>query len=246
MLSPKTAGIRSSGATTTCRAQFQNTETRGGYPVESAKMLATVLHLLKGTPFVYQGEEIGMTNAPFAKIEQYRDIETLNMHRLHLDAGLSPEDFIKGANENGRDNARTPMQWTPEANAGFTTGIPWIEVNENYTVINAERAVSDEHSIWNHYPKLIALRKEHAVIVYGRYQSYLDQHPDVFTYTRTLDRKRLAVVANFSAKTISLDLPGELQIAGRCLISNYRPCDRLPDKVDLQPYEAFAILAVLD
>ncbi len=217
-----------------------------GYPVESAKMLATVLHLLKGTPFVYQGEEIGMTNAPFAKIEQYRDIETLNMHRLHLDAGLSPEDFIKGANENGRDNARTPMQWTPEANAGFTTGIPWIEVNENYTVINAERAVSDEHSIWNHYRKLIALRKEHAVIVYGRYQSYLDQHPDVFTYTRTLDRKRLAVVANFSAKTISLDLPGELQIAGRCLISNYRPCDRLPDKVALQPYEAFAILAVLD
>lgn len=213
-----------------------------GFPIESAKMLATVLHLLKGTPFVYQGEEIGMTNVPFSKIEQYRDIETLNMHRLHLEAGLSPEQFIKGANENGRDNARTPMQWTPEANAGFTTGIPWIEVNENYTVINAERALSDEHSIWNHYRKLIALRKEHPVIVYGRYQSYLDQHPDVFTYTRTLERQRLVVIANFSARNISLALPDELQVSGTCLVSNYDRVDALSGTIDLRPYEALAIL----
>jgi oligo-1,6-glucosidase len=213
-----------------------------GFPIESAKMLATVLHLLKGTPFVYQGEEIGMTNVPFSKIEQYRDIETLNMHRLHLEAGLSPEQFIKGANENGRDNARTPMQWTPEANAGFTTGIPWIEVNENYTVINAERALSDEHSIWNHYRKLIALRKEHPVIVYGRYQSYLDQHPDVFTYTRTLEHQRLVVIANFSARNISLALPDELQVSGTCLVSNYDRVDALSGTIDLRPYEALAIL----
>ncbi|MDM9644859.1 alpha-glucosidase [Rhizobium sp. S163] len=214
-----------------------------GFPIESAKMLATVLHLLKGTPFVYQGEEIGMTNVPFSKIEQYRDIETLNMHRLHLDSGLSPEDFIKGANENGRDNARTPMQWTSQANAGFTSGIPWIEVNENYTLINAERAVSDEHSIWNHYRTLIALRKEHPIIVYGRYQSYLDQHPDVFTYTRSLGSQRLVVVANFSARAIPLNLPNELQVAGRCLISNYSAIERLKASLDLRPYEAFAILA---
>ncbi len=217
-----------------------------GYPVESAKMLATALHLLKGTPFVYQGEEIGMTNAPFNKIEQYRDIETLNMHRLHLDAGLSPDDFITGAKENGRDNARTPMQWTAEANAGFTSGIPWIEVNENYTTINAEHAVSDEHSIWNHYRKLIALRKEHPVIVYGRYQSFLDQHSDVFVYTRTLDRHRLLVIASFSSNGLSLDLPDELQLSGRCLISNYQLIDRLGGSIELRPYEAFAILAATD
>ncbi|MGA1834332.1 alpha-glucosidase [Rhizobium wenxiniae] len=217
-----------------------------GYPVESAKMLATVLHLLKGTPFVYQGEEIGMTNVPFSTIEQYRDIETLNMHRLHLEAGLSPEDFIKGANENGRDNARTPMQWTAEANGGFTTGIPWIEVNENYTTINAESAISDEHSIWNHYRKLIALRKEHPVIVYGRYQSFLDQHPDVFVYTRTLERHCLIVIASFSSKAMSLDIPDELQVSGRCLVSNYEPIDRLNGAINLRPYEAFSILAATD
>lgn len=217
-----------------------------GYPVESAKMLATVLHLLKGTPFVYQGEEIGMTNVPFSKIEQYRDIETLNMHRLHLEAGLSPEDFIRGANDNGRDNARTPMQWTAEANAGFTTGIPWIEVNENYETINAAIAVSDEYSIWNHYRKLIALRTEHPVIVYGRYQSFLDLHPDVFVYTRTLDRHRLVVIASFSSKEMLLNLPDELQVSGHCLISNYRQIDRLDTSVNLQPYEAFAIIAATD
>ena len=213
-----------------------------GFPVESAKMLATVLHLLKGTPFVYQGEEIGMTNAPFTSIEQFRDIETLNMHRLHLDAGLSPEDFIKGANENGRDNARTPMQWTPDVNAGFTTGIPWIEVNSNYATVNAELAMSDEHSIWNHYRRLIGLRKQHPVIIYGRYQSYLDSHPDVFTYTRTLDGVRLVVVGNFSAKALSVELPDELQLSGHCLISNYDPIDTLGGTLELKPYESFAIL----
>ncbi|WP_405048797.1 alpha-amylase family glycosyl hydrolase [Rhizobium sp. NLR22b] len=128
-----------------------------GYHVESAKMLATVLHLLKGTPFVYQGEEIGMTNVPFTSIEQYRDIETINMHRLHVEAGLSPEEFIRGANENGRDNARTPMQWSAAPYGGFSTGAPWIEVNPNYPKVNAEAAIKDEKSIWNHYRKLIAL-----------------------------------------------------------------------------------------
>jgi oligo-1,6-glucosidase len=214
-----------------------------GYPVESAKMLATVLHLLKGTPFVYQGEEIGMTNVPFSKIEQYRDIETLNMHRLHLEAGLSPDEFIKGANENGRDNARTPMQWSAGANAGFTTGIPWIEINENYTSINAEREMSDERSIWNHYRKLIGLRKQYPVIVYGRFQSFLDENPDVFTYTRTLDGERLVVIASFSARKIPLELPGELQGAGKSLIANYSPVERLDNVIELQPYEAFALLS---
>jgi len=215
-----------------------------GYHRESAKMLATVLHLMKGTPFIYQGEEIGMTNVPFTTIEQYRDIETINMHRLHVEAGLSPEDFIKGANESARDNARTPMQWSAALHGGFTKGVPWIEVNTNYATINAEAAMTDERSIWNHYRKLIALRKAHPVIVYGLYQSWLDQHPDVFVYTRTLDQDRLVVIANFTPREVPLTVPSELAISGECLISNYEPVDALAvEKIDLKPYEAFAILS---
>ncbi len=217
-----------------------------GHPVESGKMLATVLHLLKGTPFVYQGEEIGMTNMPFTQIEQYRDIETLNMHRLHLEAGLSPEAFIQGANENGRDNARTPMQWSDAAYGGFSTGTPWIEVNPNYTTVNAASAMTDEMSVWNHYRKLIALRKSHPVIVYGAYQSWLDQHPDVMVYSRILDKDRVVVIASFSQKPVSLTIPDELQVSGRCLISNYDPVEALNGVVELRPYEAFAVLAQAD
>ncbi|ANK86914.1 MULTISPECIES: glycoside hydrolase family 13 protein [Rhizobium] len=212
-----------------------------GYHVESAKMLATVLHLLKGTPFVYQGEEIGMTNVPFTSIEQYRDIETINMHRLHVEAGLSPEEFIRGANENGRDNARTPMQWSAAPHGGFSTGVPWIEVNPNYSKVNAEAAIKDEKSIWNHYRKLIALRKSHPVIIYGEYRSWLDQHPDVFVYTRTLDRSWIIVVANFTPRDISLSLPTELAINGECLICNYEPVHMIGETVELKPYETFAI-----
>ncbi|CDN50836.1 glycoside hydrolase family 13 protein [Neorhizobium galegae] len=214
-----------------------------GYPVESAKMLATVLHLMKGTPFIYQGEEIGMTNVPFTTIEQYRDIETLNMHRLHIEAGLSPEEFIKGANENARDNARTPMQWSAAPYGGFSTGVPWIEVNPNYPKINAEAEMTDETSIWNHYRKLIALRKTHEVIVYGTYQSWLDSHPDVFVYSRTLDGERLVVAANFTARDLTVELPGELRLSGQGLISNYELVDALGENLTLKPYEAFAVLA---
>jgi oligo-1,6-glucosidase len=214
-----------------------------GYPVESAKMLATVLHLLKGTPFVYQGEEIGMTNVPFTAIEQYRDIETLNMHRLHVEAGLSPEEFIRGANDNGRDNARTPMQWSSAAYGGFSTAPPWIEVNPNYETINAEAATTDEKSIWNHYRKLIALRKAHPVIVYGEYHSWLDDHPDVFVYTRTMEGSRLTVVASFAARGVVLDLPDELRSSGKCLICNYDPVDTIGTELTLKPYEAFALLS---
>ena len=213
-----------------------------GYPVESAKMLATALHLLKGTPFVYQGEEIGMTNMPFTTIDQYRDIETLNMHRLHVEAGLSADDFIRGANENGRDNARTPMQWSNSPYGGFSTALPWIEVNPNYTTINAESSVTNERSVWNHYRQLIALRKNHAVIVYGTYQSWLDQHPDVMVYSRILDEERLVVIANFSGRDVELTIPNELKTTGRCLVSNYNPVEQLDDVVTLRPYEAFAIL----
>ncbi len=217
-----------------------------GFHVESAKMLATVLHLMKGTPFVYQGEEIGMTNVPFTSIDQYKDIETLNMHRLHVEAGLSPDDFIRGANESGRDNARTPMQWSSAPQGGFTTGSPWIEVNPNFATVNAETQVDDDQSIWSHYRKLIDLRKHHQVIVYGRYQSWLDQHPDVFVYSRTLEGDRLVVLANFRPHEVTVTMPDELQVRGRCLIGNYTDMDRIGETVTLRPYEAFALLCDLE
>lgn len=216
-----------------------------GFHVESAKMLATVLHLMKGTPFIYQGEEIGMTNAPFSTIDQYKDIETLNMHRLHVEAGHSPEDFIRGANESGRDNARTPMQWNAQPEGGFTTGSPWIEVNPNYPSINAELQIADERSIWSHYRKLIELRKQHEVIVYGDYQSWMDQHPDVFVYSRTWEQKRVVTVANFQPREIKVEMPNELQLSGQCLISNYGKVDTVGKTVTLQPYESFAVLCDL-
>jgi oligo-1,6-glucosidase len=213
-----------------------------GYHRESAKMLATVLHLLKGTPFIYQGEEIGMTNVPFTAIGQYRDIETINRHRLHLEAGLSPDEFLAAANASSRDKARTPMQWSGTANAGFTTGQPWIEVNANYPGINVERSLGDDRSILNHYRRLIALRKQHPVIVYGRYQGYLDQDPSLFVYTRTLDAQRIVVVANFGAAPATLELPDELLVTGQCLIFNYEPVETLSNGRHLRPYECFAIL----
>ncbi|MCF6370284.1 glycoside hydrolase family 13 protein [Rhizobium halophilum] len=212
------------------------------YHVESAKMLATVVHLMKGTPFVYQGEEIGMTNVSFSSVEQYKDIETLNMHRLHVEAGMSSEDFIRGANESSRDNARTPMQWSAATNAGFTTGSPWIELNPNHATVNVATQVADERSIWNHYCKLIGLRKQHEVIVYGHYQSWLDQHPDVFIYTRTLQQDRLVVVANFRPEEVTLTIPEELRQRGTCLISNYNRVGAIEENITLRPYEAFALL----
>ncbi|MCB5202448.1 alpha-glucosidase [Neorhizobium sp. T786] len=213
-----------------------------GYHVESAKMLATVLHLMKGTPFIYQGEEIGMTNVPFTSIEQYKDIETLNMHRLHVEAGRSPEQFIHGANQSGRDNARTPMQWSAAPHGGFTTGSPWIEANPNYPTLNVESQVTDDRSIWNHYRRLIALRKQHQVIVYGQYQSWFDQHPDVLVYTRTLDDDRLIVIANFTSRDVTITVPNELQLCGSCLVSNYPFVDDISEELKLRPYEAFALL----
>ena len=214
-----------------------------GYHVESAKMLATVLHLMKGTPFIYQGEEIGMTNAAFASIDHYKDIETLNLYRLHLEAGLPAEDFIRGANESARDNARTPMQWSADPNGGFTTGAPWIEVNPNYATLNAASQISDDRSIWAHYRALTRLRKQHPVIVYGRYQAWLDQHPDVFVYTRTLEDEELLVVASFAPREVEVRLPDELRRRGRCLISNYGPMEEVGSTMSLQPYEAFALLS---
>ncbi len=212
-----------------------------GFRVESAKMLATVLHLLKGTPYVYQGEEIGMTNVPFTSITQYRDIETLNMHRLHLEAGLQEADFILGANANGRDNSRTPMQWSADTNAGFTVGTPWIDVNPNYREINVAAALADEHSIFAHYRRLIALRKQMPIIVEGRYASWLDDDPDVMAYTRTLGGQTLLVVANFTAKDVAVDVPVSLRGEWSPLLDG-KPVT-LGERTTLAPFETITGLA---
>ena len=214
-----------------------------GYRVESAKMLATVLHLLRGTPYVYQGEEIGMTNVPFTSIGQYRDIETLNMHRLHLEAGLPEAEFIRGANANGRDNSRTPMQWSSALHGGFTTGTPWIDANPNFATINVAASLEDKASIFAHYRRLIALRKDLPIVVDGRYQGYLDDHPAVVAYTRTLGAETLAVLANFSGAPVTVEVPGPIQVAGRSLVSVYDPVEAIGSSVSLRPYEAFAVLA---
>ncbi len=211
------------------------------YRVESAKMLATVLHLLKGTPYVYQGEEIGMTNVPFTSIGQYRDIETLNMHRLHLEAGLPEADFITGANENGRDNSRTPMQWNNAAHAGFTTGTPWIEANPNYERINVAAAEADPESILAHYRRLIALRRTLPLVIDGRYTPWLEAHPEVFAYTRTLGTQSLLVIANFTAREVTIDIPAALRGDWQPLL-DVAPA-LLRERATLAPFEVITGLA---
>lgn len=214
-----------------------------GYHAQSAKMLATVLHLMKGTPYVYQGEEIGMTNASFSTLEQFRDVETHNFFREHVEAGLSPGEFIAGANASSRDNARTPMQWTANPpNAGFTTGVPWIEVNPNFDRINVEHAMADELSIWSHYRKLIALRKRCPLIVYGAYQAYLDDDPQFVVYTRNWESQRLVVVANFLSRPGRPAIPSELLGTGEILLTNGVARAALDADMELAPYEAFAML----
>lgn len=216
-----------------------------GYRVESAKMLATVLHFLKGTPYIYQGEEIGMTNVPFTSIGQFRDIETLNMHRLHVQAGLPEADFIAGANVNGRDNSRTPMQWNASPHAGFTAGTPWIEVNPNHQRINVEAEQADPDSVLAHYRRLVALRKDLPIIVEGRYRSWLDDHPDVVAYTRSTDNQCLLVLANFTARTVTVEVPEPLRGTWSTLVGAAEATVEIQATRSLSPFEATALIRAL-
>lgn len=214
----------------------------GRYRVESAKMLATVLHFMKGTPYIYQGEEIGMTNVRFDSIDDYRDIETLNLYRERIAAGVPHDEMMAGIHANGRDNARTPMQWSDAAQAGFSSGEPWLPVNPNYREINVAAALADPNSIFHHYRRLIALRKQHAVIVKGDYQTLFEAHPQVFAYRRSLGDAQVVVIANFSADPVELEMPAELAgRGGECLVNNYAPRGTLGALLALKPYEAFAV-----
>ncbi len=213
----------------------------GRYRVESAKLLATFLHTLHGTPYIYQGEEIGMTNVHFPAIEDYRDIETLNFYREAVEErGLASAQALAAIHIRSRDNARTPVQWNDNTNAGFSTGTPWIKVNSNYSEINVQRARTDPNSIFHYYRKLIQLRREHPIIVYGSYDLLCEAHEQIYAYTRTLKNERLLVMLNFSADMPVFALPTHIHFSGQeLLISNY-PVD--PEEeirlLTLRPYEA--------
>lgn len=206
----------------------------GEYRIESAKMLATLLHGMQGTPYIYQGEELGMTNVQYA-IEDYRDIELLNFYKERMGKGYPESSVMESIFAKGRDNARTPMHWDSSDNAGFTSGEPWIKVNPNYTDIHAQDNLNNPESIFHYYRKLIQLRKDHEVIVYGDYELVFPDDPDVFAYTRTLNGTKILVVCNFKGNTIELPLQEHLAETNQLLISNY--AGELPlDK--LRPYEA--------
>ncbi|GAB2545762.1 alpha,alpha-phosphotrehalase [Gracilibacillus alcaliphilus] len=212
------------------------------YHKESAKMLATTIHMMQGTPYIYQGEEIGMTNAGFDDISQYRDVESLNMYKIKKAEGLSDRVIIEILQEKSRDNARTPMQWNNTANAGFTDGNPWIGLPDNYQKINAEAAIADKTSIYYHYQRLIQLRKEYQVITDGKYQLILPNDFAIFAYIRENKDTKLLVVNNFYAKESELNLPEAIRSDckdSKILLSNYEGSPSLAsDTISLRPYES--------
>ena len=208
------------------------------YRVKSAKMFAILLHLLRGTPYVYQGEEIGMTNAPVASIVDVQDIESANMYREQMALGQSEKTILTAINAKGRDNARTPMQWRDAPNAGFTTSQPWLRVNPNYHTINVAAALDDPDSIFYTYQQLIRLRHENDVIVNGRFEAIQNLAPAVMAYYRVLGHTRWLVVVNLSEKRQPLDLNDQLE---KTIVTNDAPLQSLTDQT-LQPYQAFAAI----
>jgi oligo-1,6-glucosidase len=211
------------------------------YRVQSAKLLATFTHMLRGTPYIYQGEEIGMTNVAFESIDAYRDVAALNMYReLVQEKGMDPRDVLSIIHAKSRDNARTPMQWHDGEHAGFSSRTPWIQVNPNYETINVSRALADSDSIFYTYQKLIRLRREHPVIVYGTYDLILDEHEEIYAFTRTLQEDRLLVILNFSENRPLFELPPHISFSDKeLLIGNYE-VDPAQDirRLTLRPFEA--------
>lgn len=203
------------------------------YRAESAKMLATLLHGMQGTPYIYQGEEFGMTNVKYP-IEEYNDIETRNMYQERLEQGYEAVDIMRSIHAKSRDNARTPMQWNDGKNAGFTNGMPWIKVNPNYKNINAKVQVKDKDSIYNYYKRLIRFRKDYKVFAEGRFQMLLETDEDIFAYSRYGESGQLIVICNFYGKTLECPLQ-EMWGRGKLLIGNYGD---VGDGSVLRPYEA--------
>lgn len=209
----------------------------GEHRVTAAKMLAMVLHGMQGTPYIYQGEEIGMTNPHFAKIEQYRDVESHNMYAERLAEGQSADELLAILASKSRDNSRTPMQWDASTNAGFTRGEPWIGVCDNYADINVERALADPDSVFYAYQQLIALRKSQPVLTWGDYQDLLPEHPSLWCYRRQHNGQTLLVLANLGAEPQAWQ-PSETLADGHVLMSNYSDSVQKPAAITLRPFEA--------
>ncbi len=212
------------------------------YRVQSAKLLGTLNHLLRGTPYIYQGEEIGMTNVAFDTIADYRDIATLNLYHEFVDELrlVDAATAMTVVHARSRDNSRTPMQWSDAPQAGFTTGTPWIRVNPNYPLINVEQDLADPDSIFHYYQALIRLRRAEPVVVYGRYELLLPEHKQIYAFTRTLDADRLLVILNFSKEAPVFELPAGLPASDpQLLLANY-PAGPANDlrRLPLRPYEA--------
>ena len=205
------------------------------YHKESGKMLATLIHCLRGTPYIYQGEEIGMTNPHFKSIEQYRDVESLNHYQILQDKGMTKEQALMILDVHSRDNSRTPMQWDDSINAGFTTGTPWIQTADNYTEINVKNSLEDKDSIFYYYQKLIQLRKNYDVIAYGDIKPLLREDKRVFAYERNYKGQKLIVICNFYPTTYEIELPYDLSNY-KCILNNYKN-EVKAKKIALKPYE---------
>ncbi|MFP7495109.1 alpha,alpha-phosphotrehalase [Terribacillus saccharophilus] len=210
----------------------------GEYRTVSAKMLGTVLHMMQGTPYIYQGEEIGMTDPKFSHIAQYKDVETHNAYRNLKDTGMAEDQVLKIIQGRSRDNSRTPMQWNGKENAGFTDGIPWIAAASNYPSINVEKALEDKESIFYHYQKLIRLRKDYDIITHGNYEPLCMDDEHVFCYERKWNGEKLLVVANFFGNEVEFSYPKESAAKAEILLSNYKDSSSDYRKIKLRPYEA--------
>ena len=211
----------------------------GEYWAQSAKMLGTVVHCLRGTPYVYQGEEIGMTNAGFTSLDQYRDVESINHYHILRARGLHEDSVYDILRVHSRDNSRTPMQWDASENGGFTTAEPWLSVNPNHTRINAAAQVDDPNSVFAHYQKLIALRKQYDVIAYGDFAPLDETHPSVLAYTRRFHGEQLVVINNFYRSEVDWNCPVNLD-GFTCLLSNYADSS-VQTKLHLRPYESLVL-----
>ncbi|WP_219604377.1 alpha,alpha-phosphotrehalase [Aeromonas caviae] len=211
----------------------------GEHRVVAAKMLASTLHGLQGTPYIYQGEEIGMTNPGYQRIDDYQDVESRNIFAIKQAEGMSEGEILAILGAKSRDNSRTPMQWSAASNAGFTSGTPWLKPAANYSEINAEAALADQHSVFWHYRDLIALRKAHPIFTQGDYQELLTGHPQIWAYVRRADGQTLLVVSNFYGEPVEFALPAELQSGeGRLLLGNYPDSPARPQSCKLRPYES--------
>ena len=212
------------------------------YWEESAKMLATCLHMMQGTPYIYQGEELGMTNVPFGDISDFRDLDSINAYRELTGQGVfTPEEMLRYLRYKSRDNARTPFQWSDEKHAGFSSGEPWIMVNPNYKKINAREQMTRENSIFCYYQKLIRLRKQYDIVVYGSYDLLLPEDPELYVYTRALGEEQLLIVCNFYGNARMFTLPDSWELEKtELMIGNYKDF-KLGKELTIRPYETVVL-----